>query len=84
MASGSSKHHLGGLGHRLGDRPGPALLASTPRVIGIVPGDAKHEAVGLPRWAIRIGRRTAGVVADMVGKKKLAYDVWGYAVNVAA
>ena len=37
-----------------------------------------------PRWEIRIGLHTGGVIAGVVGKKKLTYDIWGDAVNVAA
>jgi adenylate cyclase len=34
--------------------------------------------------AIRIGIASGPVVAGIVGKRKLFYDVWGDAVNVAA
>jgi adenylate cyclase len=37
-----------------------------------------------PRWEIRIGLHTGGVIAGVVGRKKFTYDVWGDAVNVAA
>ena len=43
-----------------------------------------NERMGLPRWDIRIGLHTGGVIAGVVGKKKFAYDIWGDAVNVAA
>lgn len=39
---------------------------------------------GLPRWDIRIGVHTGGVIAGVVGSMKFTYDIWGDAVNVAA
>jgi class 3 adenylate cyclase len=42
------------------------------------------DKMGLPRWDIRIGLHTGGVIAGVVGKTKFAYDIWGDAVNVAA
>jgi class 3 adenylate cyclase len=46
--------------------------------------NAANEKMGLPRWDIRIGLHTGGVIAGVVGKKKFAYDIWGDAVNVAS
>ena len=43
-----------------------------------------REKIGLPRWDIRIGLNSGGVIAGVVGKKKFTYDIWGDAVNVAA
>ncbi len=43
-----------------------------------------REKIGLPRWDIRIGLNSGGVIAGIVGKKKFTYDIWGDAVNVAA
>lgn len=37
----------------------------------------------LPDWQLRIGIHTGPIVAGMVGKTKLAYDIWGDSVNVA-
>ncbi len=37
----------------------------------------------LPDWQLRIGIHTGPIVAGMVGKIKLAYDIWGDSVNVA-
>jgi class 3 adenylate cyclase len=34
-------------------------------------------------WELRIGIHTGPVVAGVIGKKRLAYDIWGDAVNVA-
>lgn len=46
--------------------------------------NSTRDKVGLPRWDIRIGLHTGGVIAGIVGKKKFTYDIWGDAVNVAA
>jgi class 3 adenylate cyclase len=35
-------------------------------------------------WDLRIGVHTGSVVAGVIGKRKLAYDLWGDAVNVAS
>jgi class 3 adenylate cyclase len=43
-----------------------------------------RDKMRLPRWDIRIGLHTGGVIAGVVGKNKFTYDIWGDAVNVAA
>ncbi len=35
-------------------------------------------------WTLRIGIHTGSAVAGVIGKQKLAYDLWGDAVNVAS
>lgn len=42
------------------------------------------QAQGNPVWRVRIGIHTGSVMAGVIGKKKLAYDVWGDTVNVAS
>ncbi|MEB3203789.1 MAG: adenylate/guanylate cyclase domain-containing protein, partial [Candidatus Sericytochromatia bacterium] len=37
-----------------------------------------------PEWGIRIGLHTGPVLAGIIGKTKLAYDIWGDSVNTAA
>jgi class 3 adenylate cyclase len=48
---------------------------------------AKHKfdalANGKDYWEIRIGINTGPVTAGIIGKLKIAYDVWGSAVNQA-
>lgn len=34
-------------------------------------------------WKVRIGIHTGPVVAGVIGKKRLAYDIWGETVNLA-
>lgn len=35
-------------------------------------------------WKIRIGIHTGPLVAGVIGKKRLAYDIWGQTVNIAS
>lgn len=36
------------------------------------------------RWQARIGIHSGPIVAGVIGKKRLAYDIWGETVNVAS
>jgi adenylate cyclase len=42
------------------------------------------EAAGKKYWNIRIGIHCGPLVAGVVGVKRMAYDIWGDTVNVAA
>jgi adenylate cyclase len=44
----------------------------------------RRERLQLPRWDARIGIHTGPVIAGIVGRRKLLYDIWGDAVNIAA
>lgn len=44
----------------------------------------RRERLQLPRWDARIGIHTGPVIAGVVGRRKLLYDIWGDAVNIAA
>ena len=35
-------------------------------------------------WSVRIGIHTGQVIAGMLGRKKLSFDIWGHTVNVAS
>lgn len=37
-----------------------------------------------PKWNIRMGIHTGEVIAGVIGKNKMAYDIWGDAVNTAS
>ena len=37
-----------------------------------------------PVWSLRLGIHTGAVIAGVIGKKKLAYDIWGDTVSTAA
>lgn len=43
----------------------------------------EKAAKGMPYFKLRIGINTGYVVAGVVGKKKMAFDLWGNTVNVA-
>lgn len=45
---------------------------------------AEKETKGETAWEVRIGIHTGRVTAGVVGKKRLAYDIWGDAVNLAS
>ncbi|NBR71633.1 MAG: adenylate/guanylate cyclase domain-containing protein, partial [Proteobacteria bacterium] len=45
---------------------------------------AEVEAAGKKYWNIRLGIHTGPLVAGVVGVKRMAYDIWGDTVNVAA
>ena len=44
---------------------------------------AKTDA-GEKGWDLRIGIHTGAVIAGVIGIKRLAYDIWGDTVNIAA
>ncbi len=37
-----------------------------------------------PKWEIRLGIHTGEVIAGVIGTSKMAYDIWGDAVNTAS
>lgn len=44
----------------------------------------KKKKEGLNIWEIRIGIHTGEVIAGVIGRQKMAYDIWGRTVNTAS
>lgn len=42
-----------------------------------------YREEGKPEWHLSIGIHTGEVIAGIVGKRKLSYDIWGDAVQIA-
>lgn len=43
----------------------------------------EREETGRKPWRLRIGIHTGPIVAGVVGKQKMTYDIWGDSVNIA-
>ena len=56
------------------------VIASIRCALGLTEGAKQSPA----SWQIRVGIHTGSVVAGIVGRTKLSFDVWGDTVNVAA
>lgn len=69
--------------------PDPAhaqrAVAAALDILAHVQGDAAAaQARGERGWQVRIGIHSGPLVAGVVGRSRVAYDVWGDTVNVAA
>jgi class 3 adenylate cyclase len=64
---------------------GVKMLKFAQEILGFVQKrKAEVEAAGKKYWNIRIGIHSGPLVAGVVGVKRMAYDIWGDTVNVAA
>jgi PAS domain S-box-containing protein len=43
----------------------------------------EREECGLSAWNLRVGIHSGPIVAGVVGKQKMTYDIWGDTVNIA-
>jgi adenylate cyclase len=60
-----------------------ACLAALQMQHFVKSANRQREKLRLPPWELRVGVNTGSVVAGVVGTRRLTYDVWGNAVNVA-
>ena len=68
-----------GLSSASSSHPIDAVLASFDMLTYV-----RERAPNLPRWEMRIGINTGPVVSGIVGTQRLAFDIWGDTVNLAA
>jgi adenylate cyclase len=61
-----------------------ACLAALEMQSEIADINQRRERLHLPRWDVRIGIHTGAVIAGIVGRRRLIYDIWGDAVNIAS
>jgi adenylate cyclase len=66
------------------DRRPDHLEALARLALGLVEEVARFTDADGSRFAIRIGLHVGPVVTGVIGTRKMAYDVWGDTVNVAA
>lgn len=66
--------------------PDHARRAVTAAMEMVAFAEAVHAAPppGLCGWRVRVGAHSGPVVAGVIGRNRLAYDVWGDTVNLAA
>lgn len=81
---GDSYMCAGGLPMKNRSNPFDAVLAALEMLSFIKELNEKKANAGEPLWQIRIGIHTGEVIAGVIGHTKMAYDIWGDAVNVAS
>lgn len=78
---GDAYMYAGGLPHPQPDHARRAVHAAMEIATYVESLHARADADG---WRVRIGVHSGPVVAGVVGRDRLAYDIWGDTVNVAA
>lgn len=69
------------------DLPHPEIrtcMAANEMIQFVETENAILKAKGEEGWEIRIGINSGNLVGGILGRKKMVYDVWGDAVNIAA
>jgi PAS domain S-box-containing protein len=74
----------GGLPIRNKSNPIDTVLAALEIQKFVTEANLVKQNNNQPKWEIRLGIHTGEVIAGVIGKSKMAYDIWGDAVNTAA
>ncbi|MCU0448119.1 MAG: hypothetical protein MUE85_24725 [Microscillaceae bacterium] len=80
---GDSYMCAGGLPAPNDTNPIDMVLAALEMVAFIKEKHAQKAQQGEPYWHLRVGINTGYVLAGVIGKNKIAYDVWGESVSLA-
>jgi PAS domain S-box-containing protein len=81
---GDSYMCAGGLPIRNKSNPIDIVLAALGIQKFVKEANTIKQAKNQPEWNIRLGIHTGEVIAGVIGKSKMAYDIWGDAVNTAS
>ncbi len=73
----------GGIPHKNRTNPIEVVLAALEMMYFMREINLEHNP-GQDIWALRIGIDTGQVIAGVVGRNKLTYDIWGTTVNTAS
>jgi PAS domain S-box-containing protein len=74
----------GGLPIRNRSNPIDTVLAALEIQKFVAQANIIKQINNQPKWEIRLGIHTGEVIAGVIGKSKMAYDIWGDAVNTAS
>jgi class 3 adenylate cyclase/AmiR/NasT family two-component response regulator len=81
---GDSYMCAGGLPIRNRSNPVDTVLAALKIQKFVIDSNKGREKNLEQKWEIRLGIHTGEVIAGVIGKRKMAYDIWGDAVNTAS